>query len=120
MNQIFLGAAIPFCILAAIYALRKGRVGFRFLCCAPLLMTAGALWAIAPDIPRVLGVWSPAMRALYDRLAADPRMNVFLWHYTIDQIETDTLPYHIGVALMAVALLAAAWRTIRRIEDDAR
>lgn len=120
MNQIFLGASIPFCLLAAIFALRRGRIGFRFLFLAPFFMAAGALWAIAPDIPRVLGVWMPGMRALYDRLALDPRMNVFFWHYTIDQIETDTLPYHIGVALMAFALLAAAWATVRRIEADAQ
>ena len=120
MNQIFLGAAIPFCVLAVIYGLKKGRVGFRFLLAAPLLMVAGSLWAIAPDIPRVLGVWAPSMRALYNRLAMDPRMNIFFWHYTIDQIETDTLPYHIGVALLAFALLAAAWATVRRLEADIR
>ena len=117
MNQIFLGASIPFGILAAVYALRQGRVGFKFLFAAPLWLVAGALWAIVPDIPRVLGVWLPGMRALYDRLAQDPRMNIFFWHYTIDQIETDVHPYHIGVALMAIALLAAAWATVRRIEE---
>jgi hypothetical protein len=119
MNQVFLGAAIPFCVLAAFYVLRKGRVGFRFLLAAPLVVAAGTLWAIAPDILRLFGVWSPSMRALYDRLALDPRMNIFFWHYTIDQIETDTLPYHISVALMAIALLAAAWATVRRLEEDA-
>lgn len=111
MNQILLGASIPFVAAALIYALRGFKAGLPLLITTPLAMLAVALWAIAPDLPRIVG-----MHALYDRLSRDPRMDIFLWHYTIDQIETDSRWYAIGIAVMAAALLAAAHRELKRTE----
>lgn len=115
MNQIFLGALVPFVVLSLLYAWRRGRASLRFLFMAPLWMAAGAVWAVVPDIPRLLG-----MESLYERLCHDPRMNLFLWHYTIDQIEGDWFPYHIPLALMVLLLLVAAWRELRLCEEKGR
>jgi hypothetical protein len=113
MNQMALGAALPFLALAARYALRRGRGSLRFFCCAPLWLAAGILWATAPDLPRLLG-----MHELYSRLAQDPRMDLFLFHYSIDRIEGDTFPYHALLVLMAVLLVGAAWRELRQRERE--
>lgn len=112
MNQILLGASIPFLAGALIYLCRGMRAGLPLLITTPLAMAALALWAIAPDLPRIVGLHS-----LYDRLSRDPRMDIFLWHYTIDQIESDSRWYAVGIVLMAGALLAAAYRELKRRED---
>jgi hypothetical protein len=112
MNQIFLGALVPFFVLSVLYAWRRGRASLLFLLMAPLWIAAGAIWAVVPDIPRLLG-----MEGLYERLSHDPRMNIFLWHYTIDQIEGEWFPYHIPLVLMFVLLLIAAWRELRLCEE---
>ena len=111
MNHALLGAAIPFLLAAFVYAWRGGRAGLPTLIGMPLLMAAGALWASAPDLPRVLG-----MHELYLRLSVDPRMNLFLWHYRIDQIETESRGYAVGIVVLAAGVLAAAWRELRRLE----
>jgi hypothetical protein len=114
MNQILLGAAIPFLVLALIYAIRRGRGSLLFFACAPLWLAAGALWAVVPDLPRLLG-----REDLYFRLAKDPRMDLFFWHYTIDRIEDEWFPYHIPLVILVLLLIAAAWREVRRREEGA-
>lgn len=117
MNQLLLGASIPYVLAVLYYADRKGRVGLPFLMIMPLLMAASAIWAIVPDLPRLLG-----MHALYSRLAFDPRCDLFYWHYTIDRIEGDSPWYGVGLVLMLGSVLFAAWRTLateeRRGADD--
>jgi hypothetical protein len=114
VNQIFLGAWGPFMLAALLYLLRGCRAGLVLLIVTPLLMTAGALWAVVPDLPRLFG-----LQALYLRLSMDPRTDFFLWHHAIDQIETDSRWYAAGIVLMAAALLAAAVREVRRAEAEA-
>lgn len=114
MNQAVLGAAIPFLVAALAYAVRGGRASWALLVATPIGMAAGALWAVAPDIPRALG-----LSQLYLRLAQDPRMDVFFWHYTIDRIETDSTLWNVGVIIMAAALLVAAWRELAHREASA-
>ena len=79
----------------------------------PLVAAAGALWAVVPDLPRLAG-----RNALYTRLAKDPRMDIFFWHYTVDKIETDTVWFTALFMLMLWMLLYAAWRELRRSEQD--
>ena len=110
MNHALYGAAIPFLVAAMVYAVRR-RAGLGFLTFVPALMALGAIWASAPDIPRALG-----MHDLYMRLAVDPRMDVFFWHYSIDQVETESSWYAVGLVVMAAALILAALRELRRKE----
>jgi hypothetical protein len=111
MNHALLGASIPFLVALALYLRRGGRASLRLLILTPLAMTFMALWASAPDLPRALG-----FHDLYLRLSFDPRINIFLWHYTIDQIETESSWYSAGIVLEAAALMAAAIRELRREE----
>lgn len=119
MNHALYGASIPFAIALVIYALRRGRASLTFLVLTPLAMAAMAFWASAPDLPRAIG-----MQDLYLRLSMDPRIDIFLWHYSIDQLETSTAWYSvfeteshwfvIAFALEAAALMAAALRELFR------
>ena len=67
MNQIVIGATGPYLISACIYLVSKTRASRALLIVAPLSMAACAIWAILPDIPRLIG-----MDSLYRRLAGDP------------------------------------------------
>jgi len=107
MNQVVLGASIPFAIGAVVYLSRRCRISLRGLVVLPVCMFLSAVWAVAPDIPRLLG-----MQALYNRLAHDPRCDIFLWHYTIDRMESDSPLFLPALVLVAASLLAVAWREI--------
>ena len=113
MNQMLLGSAIPFVVIALWYAARRGRASLPLLIGAPLWMGLGALWAVVPDLPRLIGAHD-----LYHRLAKDPRTDIFFWHYTIDRIETDSSLYHVGLIVMGLLLLAAAWRELSLREGE--
>jgi hypothetical protein len=113
MNQVLLGGAIPFFIALLIYALRKQRAGLPFLLLTPAAMALGILWAVIPDLPRLLG-----RHDLYLRWAQDPRMDLFFWHYSIDRVELESSWYAVGLLCMAATLLAIAWRELARKEDD--
>jgi hypothetical protein len=115
MNQLVFGALLPFLVALAVYARRGCRASRRWLLLTPLAMTLGATWAVAPDIPRAL-----RLHGLYARLAADPRTDIFLFHYTIDRIETESILFTVLFVLMTGALLAVAWREVARAEREAR
>lgn len=107
MNQIMLGAFFPFVGGTLIYLFKRGRAPFWLLILTPIAMAIGSIWAVIPDIPRIIGMYD-----LYLRLANDPACDIFLWHYTIDQIETDTPIYAFGSIIMAASLLYAAWKEL--------
>jgi hypothetical protein len=111
MHQFLLGASFPFVIGLIVYGLRRCRAGPAWLIIVPLLSVLCGVWAIIPDIPRLLG-WS----SLYVRLAQDPRINIFFWHYTIDLIERDWSGYRVGFVVLLAAFLAIAWRELARRE----
>jgi hypothetical protein len=118
MHQPLFGALIPLLIAAMIYAFRRGHASLRMLMITPAAMAIGAVWAVIPDVPRLLGA-----HALYQRLASDPRMDIFLWHYSIDRIETQTLDllgplFNSLFAIMILLLIAAAWRELSRAETS--
>lgn len=113
MNHFLLGISLPFGVFAVVYLAGKCRASFRMLVVFPLLMLFFGLWAVAPDIPRAF-----RMNRLYDRLANEPRTDIFLWHYRIDQVETDS-PLYAALAIAIIALLMfAAWRELRMLEGD--
>jgi hypothetical protein len=118
MHQPLFGAMIPLLMAAAVYTFRRGHASLRMLIITPAAMAIGAVWAVIPDLPRLLGA-----QALYQRLASDPRMDVFLWHYSIDRIETETLDllgplFNSLFAIMIFLLIAAAWRELARAETS--
>ncbi len=113
MNHILLGASLPFLIGCLIYGLRRGRTGLGFLITIPVSMAVGALWALAPDIPRILGFYR-----LYNALSVDPRCDIFFWHYSIDKIETDSHWHGIGFVLMLGLVLITAWLELKRTEEN--
>lgn len=115
VNQLLIGAAIPYLAGLLIYFLRQGRAGLFFITLWPLSMVFGALWAIIPDIPRLLGMYD-----LYIRLSNDPRMDIFFWHYTIDRIEDYSPWYNALWVLIAYTLFAVILREIHRLEQNRR
>lgn len=113
MNQVVMGATLPFMVAAVIYLARRGRIGLPWLTLTPLAMIAGALWAVVPDLPRLLG-----MHDLYTKMAHDPRTDIFMWHYTIDRFEKDSPLFLIGFGAMTLGLIVTAWRVLRRRETE--
>ncbi len=107
MNQLLIGAAVPLFTGLLIYIAKKGRASLRMLITLPILMATSMLWAVAPDIPRLLG-----MQTLYHKLSQDPRCDIFYWHYSIDKVETDSNIYLIGFIVLLFLLLATAWREL--------
>ena len=113
MNQLALGASFGFAAGAVLYAARRCRASWWMLLLVPALMAAGALWAVVPDLPRLIG-WQD----LYLQLSRDPRMDLFFWHYTIDLSEVHE-PWHApAVLVMLLGLLLAAWRELRLLEKE--
>jgi hypothetical protein len=115
MNQLVMGASLPFILAALIYLARRGRVGLGWLVATPIAMILCAVWAVIPDIPRLLG-----MHELYMRMAHDPRSDIFMWHYTIDLFEKDSPLFLIGFTTMALSLIITAWRVLHRRELESR
>jgi len=113
MNQLLLGASIPYALGLIVYFARRRRASLAGLVLWPLLMALSMLWAVAPDIPRLLG-----MQDLYMRYVHDPRCDIFYWHYTIDMAETDSSWYVIPFTLLFASLLFIAWNELRHREED--
>ena len=111
MNQLLMGISVPFVFFALAYLIGGRRASVRVLIAVPAFMAAGALWAVAPDLPRLFGCMD-----LYMRLATDPRTDICLWHYTIDQLETDSPWFAVGFVVILAAMLFAAWRELRLAE----
>jgi hypothetical protein len=112
MNQIFLGMLLPFVVALLLYARKRFQASLRLLVWAPFCMGLGALWALVPDMPRLIG-----RSNLYHELARTPRSDVFLWHRSIDLVEGESIWYTVGVACMLGGLVFAAWRELRRAEE---
>jgi len=112
MNHGLLGASFPFAFALIWYVIRRGRASMTMLILTPLSMAACGLWASAPDLPRLIG-WN----SLYLKLSMDPRINIFFWHYYIDQVETDSSWYSAGILLLGMALMCAALRELKKQES---
>lgn len=112
MNQILIGISLPFAIMTVFYILKQCRASLQMLVIGPICMCLSALWAVAPDLPRLFG-----NHRLYSQLSVDPRCNIFFWHYNIDMMETDSQCYTVGFVIIISALLFAAWRELRIAEE---
>jgi len=120
MHQLILGAATPLVLAIVVYLARRCRAPFWLLVLTPPAMAVCAIWAVLPDLPRLIG-----LQSLYTRLSQDPRSDIFFWHYSIDRIEAARLdamtPFFNAVfALLVAALLAAAWRELHLAERRSR
>ncbi len=120
MHQLVLGAAIPLTVAIVVYLARRCRAPMGLLLLTPPAMAACAIWAVMPDVPRLIG-W----QSLYTRLAQSPRSDIFFWHYSIDQIEAARLDamtplFNALFALLVAILLAAAWRELVLAEGRSR
>jgi hypothetical protein len=113
MNHLFVGMAIPFLIAVLFYWRARGRASMRLLIGAPLAMAAGATWAVLPDLPRTFG-----LAQFDDRIAMNPMIDIFFWHYTLNLHESYSPWFNVGFVAMVAALVWAAWRELRRIETD--
>lgn len=116
MHQPLLGALIPLIICLFIYVRRHQRLGIVGLLIMPTAMLTGAIWAIIPDLPRLIG-WS----SLYHQLAQARWTNIFFAHYTIDQIETTTLDTWTPLintlfAIIVLIPMLIAWRELHTRE----
>jgi hypothetical protein len=112
MNHIAIASAAPFCIALIIFLFRK-RAGLLWLTVTPLMMILASVWAVVPDLPRLFGD-----KTLYNRLNLDPRCNIFFYHHSIDQWETDSPWWGALVSICAGALLWIAWRELHNSEDE--
>lgn len=112
MNQVLLGIFIPYTVTLLIYTAKRFRCSMSMLILSPVAMLVFALWAIAPDIPRVLGFDS-----LYDKLSRNPRCDIFFFHYTIDNMEINSPWYSAVFVLVLLSILFAAWRELRTREN---
>lgn len=118
MHQPLFGAIIPFLCALVWYLSRHQHASWRFLLLTPAAMFLGALWAVVPDMPKLLGQMD-----LYYQLQASPWSNLFFLHRYIDRIETQHLdalaPLFLLVLIaMILSLLLAAWRELYRIEYE--
>lgn len=119
MHQLILGAVIPLTLALAIYLIRRCRAPMWLLVLTPPAMGFCAIWAIAPDIPRMIG-WN----SLYEKISTSPKANIFFWHYTIDRMEATYLDpmlpfFNACFVLLLFALLAVAWRELYLVEQKA-
>ena len=118
MNHLAIGALLPWLLAVGWWLSRKALVSPWFFVIFPLLMTAGAIWAVVPDIPRLLG-----NSELYFTMHRDPQSNIYLWHYTIDLLQYDVLllsiPFWTPVlAAMVASMPIMALLTLRRRETS--
>ena len=107
MNQLLLGASVSFIVGVVVYGLRGSRATLLMLVLVPIGMMVGMVWAVLPDFPRLFGYSD-----LYYRLHANPQINLFFWHYSIDKIEVESPWFVVGFMAMIVMLLCAAWREL--------
>jgi hypothetical protein len=112
MNHILAGCVLPFGIGLLMYFIAGRRASLKLLFFMPFLMVLGATWAVLPDLPRTFGFSG------YDTdISMNPWIDVFCFHYTINQHESYSPWFNIGFVLMVTALLFAAWRELRRAEE---
>jgi hypothetical protein len=125
MNHLFVGSLIPFVIGCGIYALKKGRISLVWLIGMPVAMFLGATWAVIPDLPRTFGSIFPNMpfginwQALDAKMASasNPWIDIFCWHYTINQHENNSILFTLGFIAMLGILFRIGWKMLTATEN---
>jgi len=113
MNHLFVGALIPFIVAAAVYVRRRFRASAAMLLVVPASMFLGATWAVLPDLPRTFGL------AGFDHeIAMNPVIDVFFWHYTINQHESASPWFNLGFVALLSGVFFAAWRELKLTEEN--
>lgn len=113
MDHIVVASIIPFTLWLLIYICKRCRTSLASLIAFPCLMAACSLWALIPDLPRLFG-----LHRLYAEHRADPRCDIFFWHYSIDLVDRDMLLPCAVLTVMAVLIFFAAWREIHLAERN--
>jgi len=113
MDHLLTGAALPFVIGLIVYSVHCGRISIAGLIIWPITVLFGMLWAVMPDVPRVLG-----FRDLYMKLSVDPRCDLFFGHYSMDLVESDTPLFAIPVVVMCGLMLFIAYRELLILESE--
>jgi len=113
MNHLLVGCGVPFAAAVVVYVCRRFRASMGLLVATPVLMFLCATWAVVPDLPRIVG-WD----SMDARMASanNPWIDVFFWHYTINQHESYSPWFNVGFVFMLACLFFAAWRELRLAE----
>ncbi|MDA0991433.1 MAG: hypothetical protein O3A51_11865 [Verrucomicrobia bacterium] len=113
MNHILAGCVLPF-VIGVVCFFRSGRrASLRLLILTPFFMFLGATWAVLPDLPRTFGL------AGFDHdISMNPIIDIFCFHYTINQHESYSPWFNMGFVGMLAALFWAAWRELRFVEEQ--
>jgi len=117
MHQPLFGAIFPVIIAAILYSKRGMRASLPMLVLTPIAMLACSLWAVVPDLPKLIRHMD-----LYYRLHDSAWSNIFFLHIWIDAIEGTWLePYNpIFNALFTIIIalpMLAAWRELHLREQ---
>lgn len=107
MNHLAMGALLPWLLAVAWWLWRRALVSTFFFIITPAAMTAGALWAVVPDIPRLYG-----NHRLYFEMHRDPHSDIYLWHYTIDLLENHVFLLSVPFWAPILALMVASMPTM--------
>jgi hypothetical protein len=107
MNEVLIGASLPFAITFVLYVVRGFRASNRMLVWGPVAMGLSGAWAVVPDMPRLWGDLE-----LYNELHHHPQCWVWYFHCQIDRVETDSPIWSVGFVAVGVLLLVAAWREL--------
>lgn len=88
MNQFVIGMIPFFLIMIIRFFLKRFKLEIKELILHLSLMLLSGLWAIIPDLPRVIG-----MNKLYIKLSKTEWINIFWFHYSIDKAESGNFIY---------------------------
>lgn len=120
MHQPLFGAIFPVIIAAILFCTRGKRASLAMLIVTPVAMLGCAVWAVMPDLPKLLGQMD-----LYYRMHNTAWSNLFFLHLWIDAIE-DTwfdpyTPIFNSLFTIIVALpMIAAWYELHQREHPCK
>jgi len=112
MNHILAGSVLPFLVGLVFYLKSRGRASLRLLVLTPAFMVLGATWAVLPDLPRTFG-----FAGFQKEISMNPMIDIFFFHYTINQHESASPWFNVGFVVMLAGLFWAAWRELKRLEE---